>query len=161
MKSALLVSLFTMAISLNTAGAQTPRLMTMSELNKRMETGKDTTYVLNFWATWCAPCIKEMPHFEKLQTTYAANPVKVIFLSLDFKSKLESNVKPLVKRLGLKNEVYLVDKKSEQEFIDQINKDWEGAIPATVFVNKSKGLWQFYQKEFSYEELEKTYQSLK
>jgi thiol-disulfide isomerase/thioredoxin len=48
--------------------------------------------VINFWATWCAPCVKEIPNFEKLNTTYKASPLKVILVSLDFKSKLEKVV---------------------------------------------------------------------
>jgi len=141
--------------------AQDIKLIEFEKLQHRFNNGTDTTYIVNFWATWCAPCVKEMPYFEQLQTKYQQSPLKVIFLSLDFKSQLESRVKPLVKKMNFRSEVYLADKKNEQEFIEQISKDWEGAIPATLIVNKNKSIRKFYQQEFTFEELEKTYQSLK
>ncbi|WP_207422205.1 TlpA family protein disulfide reductase [Desertivirga brevis] len=141
--------------------AQDVKLLEMEKLSNRFELGRDTTYIINFWATWCAPCIAEMPYFEQLQAKYQNAPLKVIFLSLDFKSQLESRVKPLVKKMNFKSEVYLAEKKNEQEFINQISKDWEGAIPATLIISKGKGIRKFYQQEFSFETLENTYKSLK
>jgi thiol-disulfide isomerase/thioredoxin len=56
----------------------------------------DTTYVINFWATWCKPCVEEIPHFEKLYATYKNQKVKVIMVSCDFKKQLETRVIPFV-----------------------------------------------------------------
>ena len=39
--------------------------------------------VVNLWATWCAPCVKEMPTLAQLQSRYAGKPVKVLPISLD------------------------------------------------------------------------------
>lgn len=150
-----------LAILSQRINAQEVKTLEIDKLYQRFEIGKDTTYIINFWATWCAPCIAEMPYFEKLQSKYQHTPLKVIFLSLDFKSQLESRVRPLVKKMNFKSEVYLADKKNEQEFINQVNKDWEGAIPATLIVNKGKDIRKFYQQEFSFESLENTYKSLK
>ena len=141
--------------------AQEIKPISLNTLKQRFEKGKDTIYVINFWATWCAPCIQEMPYFENLQQNYKSQPLKVIFLSMDFKSQLESRVKPLIKKMSIRNESFLAEKKNDQEFIEQVSKDWEGAIPGTLFVNLNKHLWKFFQREFTYEELEKTYQSLK
>lgn len=141
--------------------AQKVELIKIEQLKERFKKGSDTTYIINLWATWCAPCVKELPYFEKLQAKYLSQPVKIILVSTDFRSQLDSKVKPLVKKMQLRNEVYLVDKKNDQEFIESISKDWEGAIPGTLFVHEKKALWKFYPQEFSYDELEKTYQSLR
>ncbi len=141
--------------------AQNVGLLTLNQMEQRFANGKDTVYAVNFWATWCGPCVAELPHFEKLQKAYKDRPFKVLLVSLDFKSKLESGVRPFVKKAGLQNEVFLLNESNQQEFIDRVSKDWSGAIPATLFINNDKKTRKFYEQEFTYDELEKTYQSFK
>ncbi len=135
------------------ASAQGVKLITVNQLESRLKAGKDTTFVVNFWATWCGPCIEELPHFERLQAENKGKKVKVLLVSADSKSKLESAVKPFVKKRGLKNEVFLLNEKSQQEYIDRISKEWSGALPATLLVNTAARVRKFYEKEFTYTEL--------
>ena len=145
----------------NSLHAQTVKSLNINQLEARVNKGGDTVYVVNFWATWCAPCIAELPYFEKLQATYKNQPLKVLLVSLDAKSKLDKVVVPFVKRNKYKNEVFLLNETNEQIYIDRISKEWSGALPATLVINKKKNLRKFYEKEFTYAELEKTYQSAK
>lgn len=133
------------------------KLLTLNDLDARIKQGKDTVYVVNFWATWCAPCVKELPNFEKLNATYKNQKLKVILISIDFKSKLAKVVKPFVLKNGLKSEVFLLNEKSEQEFIDRVSKKWSGVLPSTLVINPLKGTRNFYEQEFTFDELEKTY----
>ena len=134
-------------------------LLTVDQLNERIKQGKDTTYVVNFWATWCAPCIKEIPHFERLQQEKNAEKLKVLLVSVDFKDRLHKAVKPFVKRRGLKTEVFLLDETDQQKYIDRIDKSWSGAIPATLFVKGGKR--KFVENEFTYSTLLEVYQQIK
>ena len=152
----LLGSLFFLPIE---SYSQEVKLLTVDELNRRVKQGRDTTYVVNFWATWCAPCIKELPHFEKLQQEKKSDKLKVLLVSVDFKNRLEKSVVPFVKKRNLKNEVFLLNEKDEQEYIDRIDKSWSGAIPATLFVQGNKR--KFVEKEFTYEDLLKDYKNFK
>ena len=138
--------------------SQNVKLLTIDQLNERIEKGKDSTYVVNFWATWCAPCIKELPHFEKLSAEHKSDKLAVLLVSLDFKSKLNSNVIPFVKRKKQKNEVFLLNEGSPQEFIDQIDPSWSGSIPATLFIKNGKR--KFVESEFTYEQLLTEYKKL-
>jgi len=133
--------------------------ITLPQLQKRIS-NPDTVYVVNFWATWCKPCIEELPHFEKLQAEYKNQPLKVLLVSMDFESKLPEVVK-FAKARQLRSEVYLVSRKSDQELIDAIDKEWSGALPGTLIVNGKKGIRKFHEEEFTYDALNKLYQTNK
>jgi thiol-disulfide isomerase/thioredoxin len=130
---------------------QKDHLITLDQLNKRISEGKDTLYVINFWATWCIPCVKELAHFEKLQADFVKKKVKVLLVSVDFKSKLQSSVLPFIKKHQLKNEVFLLDEPDQQVYIDRVDPSWSGTIPATLFINKDKRV--FLEQEFTYGQL--------
>ena len=135
------------------------KLLTLDDLDKRIANGRDTTYVINFWATWCSPCVAELPHFENLRKATLGKPVKVLLVSLDFKSKLNKEVIPFVKKNNIQAEVFLLNEPDQQAYIERIDKKWSGAIPATLFVNKTSK--QFYEKEFTEQELNRTFLSFK
>lgn len=151
-----LVLFFTVA----TTKAQV-KLLTLSQLEQRVAQGKDTTYVVNFWATWCGPCVEELPNFEKLNAQSQGKPLKVLLVSLDFKSKLQKEVVPFVQKNKIKSEVYVINEPDQQQFIERVDKKWSGALPATLFINSSKQIRSFYEKEFTYQELTKTLENLK
>ncbi len=117
----------------------------------------DTTYVVNFWATWCRPCVKELPYFEKINEDYKDRNVKVVLVSLDFPDKLEKQVIPYVQK-NLKSEVWLLDDADANGWIPKISETWSGAIPATIIYNKNKRT--FYEHSFTYEELKKEVESI-
>ena len=106
----------------------------------------DTTYVINFWATWCAPCVKELPYFEALTEKYAAQKVKVILVSLDFSKQLETKLKPFLAENNLQSEVLVLIDPDANTWVDKVNPAWSGAIPATVVYKGDKN--KFYEKSF-------------
>ncbi|WP_316760227.1 TlpA disulfide reductase family protein [Pedobacter aquatilis] len=134
------------------------KLLTLNDLDRRIAKGKDTTYVINFWATWCSPCVAELPNFEKLRVENLNKPVKIILISLDFKSKLQKAVIPFVQKNNINAEVFLLNELDKQIYTQRIDKKWSGAIPATLFVNKK--VRHFYEKEFTEDELRKAFLNL-
>jgi thiol-disulfide isomerase/thioredoxin len=133
--------------------------VSLDALEERLENGGDTTYVVNFWATWCKPCIQEMPAFEKLHRSSAGSTIKVIMVSLDDPEELTSKVIPFVKKKGHTMEVVLLNEDHPNEWIDRIDESWSGAIPATMLVDGRSGRRQFHEREFTFEELQKAVQS--
>lgn len=117
-----------------------------------LEQDDSHTYVVNFWATWCAPCVREIPYFEKLYANYKEEGLRVILVSLDNPDHLESRVIPFIENHNLQSEVILLDDVNANRWIPLVSEEWSGAIPATVIYNNS--FRAFYEKEFKYDELE-------
>jgi|CXWL01.1.fsa_nt_gi thiol-disulfide isomerase/thioredoxin len=124
------------------------------ELVKRYTNTSDTTYVINFWATWCGPCVNELPYFEELNKNYLNQKVKVILVSLDFVSDYDSKLVRFVKRKKIQSEVLLLNETKPNEFIDKINPQWNGSIPATMIINNAMKYKAFFEQEVGYEFLE-------
>ena len=130
----------------------TVKSYTYNELKPLLEKQDDKIYVINFWATWCAPCVKELPAFEKINKEYASKNVEVILVSLDFPKQKEKKLIPFVAKKNLQSKVVLLDDVNEDFWIKAIDANWSGAIPATIIYNKEKR--KFYEQSFEYETLE-------
>jgi thiol-disulfide isomerase/thioredoxin len=105
----------------------------------RCAMSKDTVYVINFWATWCGPCVGELPEFNRLMDRYATQPVKIILVSLDFKEEYPDKLAWFVKRKKLKPQVVWLRDTDPNQFMPKISKSWQGSIPATLLVSPGKG----------------------
>ena len=121
------------------AFAQNVAVIKFPELQKRLARPTDTTYVVNFWATWCAPCVKELPNFEQIRTAYANKKVKVLLVSLDYASQVDKKIKPFVQRRRLKSEVLVLNETDPNEWLEKVDAKWSGSLPFTlIFNNKTK-----------------------
>lgn len=119
---------------------------TYDEFEGILQLNNDTTYVINFWATWCAPCIKELPYFEELNNSNEDKLIKVILVSLDFKNQLESRLRPFVEKHQLSSDVVHLADAKVNSWIDRVDPSWSGSIPATYIYKGEKK--KFIEKEF-------------
>jgi thiol-disulfide isomerase/thioredoxin len=122
-------------IAINCNG-QHIQVIKFNELKQRVYNNSDTLYVVNFFASWCKPCIKEMPEFLSFANEVKSIKIKLVFVSLDFKNKQE-NLLAIIKEFNLKN-VYLLDESNANNWIDKIDQNWTGSIPATLIIKKGK-----------------------
>lgn len=117
----------------------------------------DVTYVINFWATWCKPCVEEIPDFLRLKDELNSEKVRFLFVSLDFRRNLESQVVPFIKSRGMEDLVSVLHDPDANAWIPQVYPDWSGAIPATLIYRDEKRA--FYEKKLHYEELKSIVES--
>lgn len=136
------------------AFSQEVEVIKYEHLEEIIKNGDADIQVINFWATWCRPCIQEIPYFEALANKYDTQQVKVLLVSLDFVEELESKVLPFVRKRSLRSEVKLLDETDFNSIINDIDTSWSGAIPATLVINNQTGESQFYEKMFKEGELE-------
>ncbi len=119
----------------------------------------DTLYIINFWATWCAPCVEELPYFEKINEAYREQKVKVILVSLDFKRQLETKLQPFLEKMPLRSQVVVLTDNKYNNWINKVDANWGGAIPVTVIYKGEQR--QFFSDQFSdFEELENVIKKL-
>ena len=133
---------------------------TFDDMTPIFELGGDTIHVINFWATWCGPCVKELPYFEELDgTIYKGRPVEVILVSLDLPRHLDTKVLDFLNKNKIGSEVVLLADGKPNSWIDKVDPSWSGAIPITVLYDENTR--SFYEREFhSLQELQEVVSEL-
>ena len=122
--------------------------MSYAQLKPLLHQTGDKIYVVNFWATWCAPCIKELPYFE---TVNKLQEVEVLLVSLDFPKHKNKRLIPFVEKHKLQSQVVHLDDANENFWINDIASEWSGALPATLIYTQNKR--KFYEQSFTQEEI--------
>lgn len=145
--------------SLEQIHAQQIRVIKFDDLQGIIQSKSTSIQVINFWATWCGPCVKELPLFEKLNAENKES-IKITLINLDFADKLDK-VTSFVDRKKMKTDVLLLDEVDYNQWIDKVDKHWGGAIPATLVINNQNGKRKFIERELEEGELEKMIDAVK
>lgn len=144
---------------MDAASAQNkPRVVEKEDLIQLISEPNDSVLVINFWATWCKPCVRELPHFLGLDSAFATQKVKLVLVSLDFESDLETKLEPFLARRQIKNTVWLMRDLNYNAWIGRIHSEWDGVIPATLLLSPRGKKRDFVMGEISQEVL---YQKIK
>lgn len=133
------------------------KIISYPQFEEMVASPSEQIRVYNFWATWCAPCIKEMPHFEKVNRE--DKDIDLYFISLDDGRKTE-RVTNFIEKRNIQAPVYLLDDIDYNKWISKVHNDWSGAIPATLFID-ANGNKHFHEGEMSEEELKSIINNLK
>ena len=131
-------------------------LITPEELQILVHQNDDVLYVVNYWATWCSPCVREIPGFMNVHKQYENdNNFKMILVSLDAKRLLDTKVKRFAERHNIDTDVYVLDDtgNSTIEVLKAIDSNWYGEIPATLFYKNGEKL-KFHKGSMTQYELE-------
>lgn len=137
-----------------TCVAQDARIVKLQDLQRLITENSTGIHIINFWATWCAPCVKELPFFEKINAEKRPD-IKVTLVSMDLDlDPHPEKVYKFISRKNLQSEVVLLDETDPNSWIDKIDKQWSGALPATLIINHRTGKRLFIERSLREGELE-------
>ena len=143
------------------AHAQKAEIIKLDQLQKILNAKSDGIQIVNFWATWCGPCIKELPLFEKL-TAAGDDNIKVTLVSMDMDLDPDpAKIYKFLERKKLQSEVLILDEKDANSWINEVDKEWSGALPATIIINQRTGQRKFVGKELHEGDLERLIAEIK
>ncbi len=134
------------------SSSQEIEVVKFEALEQLMNQDSDKIEVINFWATWCKPCIVELPYFQRLHEQN--DNVNVTLISLDFADEFDKKVIPFVEENELTTDIMLLDNIDYNSWISKVDPSWSGAIPATLIINHKTGVRKFFEKEMEEGELE-------
>ena len=143
--------LFLLGVLFTSLSAQQVPIYNFDQLEPILNKRNDTTYVINFWATWCKPCVKEMPDLMKANEKFKDEKFKMILVSMDFDTHLNTKVVPFINEQNIDADVILLNDSKQHQWIDKVNKEWSGAIPITIIFNEE--FYFFREGEITYSEL--------
>jgi thiol-disulfide isomerase/thioredoxin len=112
------------------------RVLNFDQLEPYLNFRNDTVYLVNFWATWCAPCIAELPAIKAIENKYSDKKFKVLLVSLDMPGHLKSRLTPFVLSHKITSDVFLLDDPNQNRWIDKVDRSWSGEIPFTLIYGK-------------------------
>ena len=140
--------------------AQEIRAVKATELEKIISE-TDRPLVINLWATWCVPCIEEIPYFlEEIKkhnqgVRSTTDSIRLILVSLDGKENYPKQLRNFVNKRKFTTEIFWLDETNADYFCPKIDPKWSGVIPATLFVNPKKGYRNFVEEQLSPEALKR------
>ena len=151
-KTAFIILFFCFALA---ATAQNIPKLKMVDVVQHFEQKNDSIYVINFWATFCKPCVAEIPNFIKISDRYKKDKVKLMLVSLDLPSYYPKKVADFAAKNKFTTNIVWLEETDADYFCPMIDKSWGGSIPATIIVNTKTGYKKFFEKELSAVEFEK------
>lgn len=154
--SLLLITLFFVGADLS---AQSIQKLSIRQLTQWIDTST-TPLVINFWASWCAPCVREIPWFEKNIAKYSDKKLKLLLVSLDFADDYPDAIVAFAKKHNYQSEIVWLNESNPDSFCPKIDKSWDGTIPVSLFVNNAKKYRQFFNQQLPEPRLEQELQKL-
>jgi len=127
--------------------------ITLDELNDIIKNREGRVLLINIWATWCVPCKEEFPDLIKISDKYSEK-IELVGISIDFPDEVESKIIPFLNKLKPNFINYVNVENDTERFINNLNPDWSGSIPATFFYDSDGKQFLFYEGKMSFKEIE-------
>lgn len=151
-RNLVILCVFSVLMPLGISGQVFERIK-LPELESILNNQENKLYVINLWASWCAPCVSELPVFENTSVDYDTSKVSFVLVSLDFPSQIENQLIPFLKKNNITLDVLVMMDLDYNSWINKIDPGWQGTIPATLLFNNNLKRRYFHSGEISESEL--------
>jgi thiol-disulfide isomerase/thioredoxin len=139
--------------------SQAVKKMNINDLQNYI-TKSEKPLVINFWATFCKPCIEEIPYFQNTIKEKYNGLVDLILVSLDMPDYFPSKITSFVIKKSFSFPIVWLNETDADYFCPKIDQQWSGAIPATLMVNNKTSYRKFYNRQLTPLQFEKELKSL-
>jgi thiol-disulfide isomerase/thioredoxin len=136
------------------AHGQEIKSVKITDLEKIIAESK-TPLLINFWATWCKPCIEEIPYFQDEVKKYRKDSLQLLLVSLDFSDEYPAGLTSFAQKRKFTAPMLWLNETKADYFCPKIDPLWSGAIPATLFINSKTGYRKFFEEQLSPDQLKK------
>jgi len=151
-KKFLLITVF-FAVGFNSYSQRIAKLK-ITDVEKYLSVNNGDILVINFWATFCKPCVAEIPSFIRTVDKYKGSQVKLLLVSLDLPSYYPAKIASFVKKNNFNTNIAWLEETNADYFCPKIDSSWSGSIPATLIVNTKTGYRKFFEGEMKDAEFE-------
>jgi len=140
----------------NKANDVSVRLINEAGLEQLLSQRDGKVLFLNVWATWCVPCREEFPDLVKLAKNYSGNNIEFVGISVDYPDEIDSKIIPFMKNQQVNFTNFVQNFNKQENLINRLNKDWNGALPATFIFNKKGNLISYLPGKHNYNDFART-----
>ena len=148
------VIVFLLFLSFTLYSQEVKTITSTDEYKALLDNSKGKVILVNFWATWCPPCVKEFPELVKLYNVYKDKEFVLMFISLDDKSEYDSKLLPFLKKQGVDFTSYFGNFSNPETIMNYVDKSWQGEIPYTGIYDKDGKLVKSLLGNKTYEQFE-------
>lgn len=140
------VLLFSIVIS--SGYSQQIKKMKIDELEAYINKSEKPLLV-NFWATWCRPCVEELPYFQSIIKEKYDGKVELLLVSLDFPDYYPDRISTFMTTKKFTAPCVWLNETNADMFCPRIDKGWEGTIPASLFINNKTKYRKFHEGQLT------------
>lgn len=123
-------------LSSTTESEPVAEVVSIETLKSRLSQLKGQVAVVNFWATWCEPCVEEMPELIEFDRKYRTKSVRFLSVSADHPDDLEDRILPYMKKAEIHFPVLVVGGESPDDLVKAVDPKWQGSLPATFVYDR-------------------------
>ncbi len=152
MRKIILLIFFIMATAIDLS-AQEIKAVKATDIEKLIAEST-TPLILNLWATWCKPCVEEIPYFQSEAAKYKSDSLQLVLISVDYKEDFPAAIEKAIRKIKIRVPVYWLDETNADYFCQKIDLYWSGAVPASLFINNKTGYRKFFEGQLSKQQLQ-------
>jgi thiol-disulfide isomerase/thioredoxin len=133
------------------------QLIDEAGFQRLLASSKGKVLVVNFWATWCAPCRKEMPELVALTSRYRSRGLQFVTIAIDEESDA-AKAAEFVAKTKVPQPAYIKRFQNDEKFISMVDSRWSGGLPFTVVYDRAGKKVRVFPGEVDLKELEQVIQ---